>query len=238
LIYLRTLEPATAVPDNIVRSRPRKTRRLLSDKEITALIEATARLRACPAFRRFTLSILLGLLASTGMRIGEALRLKAEDVHLDANPPHLAVYDTKFGKSRIVVLHPSVAAHLRDYAAQRARTLGSHRPEAFFTRTTGKPLRYNITRCTFVRVVRHAGITSTSGAAVTLHSFRHSFAVKRLTLWHRAGENVSDLLPHLSVYLGHLDPRDTYWYLTATTELLEAASARLEAHQQEGASQL
>jgi integrase len=168
------------------------------------------------------------------MRIGEALRLKPEDAHLDANPPHLSIQDTKFGKSRVVVLHASVADRLRDYAAKRATFLGSNRAEAFLTRVTGKPLRYNITRRTFVRVVRRAGITSPGGAAVTLHSFRHSFAVKRLTLWHRAGENVSDLLPHLTVYLGHLDPRDTYWYLTATAELLEAASARVEAHLQEG----
>jgi integrase len=168
------------------------------------------------------------------MRIGEALRLKPEDAHLDGNPPQLSIHDTKFGKSRVVVLHPSVADRMRDYAVQRARFLGSNHPEAFLTCVTGKPLRYKIIRRTFVRVVRHAGITSAGSARVTLHSLRHSFAVKRLTLWHRAGENVSDLLPHLTVYLGHLDPRDTYWYLTATAELLEAASARVEAHQQEG----
>jgi integrase/recombinase XerD len=233
LIHLRTMEPATEVPNNIVRARPRRTPRLLTDKEITSLVEATARLRSCPAFWRFTVSTLLGLLASTGMRIGEALRLKPEDAHLSANPPYLSILDTKFGKSRVVVLHPSVADRLRDYAAKRATFLRSNRAEAFLTRVTGKPLRYKTIRRTFVRVLPHAGIASARGAAVTLHSFRHSFAVKRLTLWHRAGENVSDLLPHLTVYLGHLDPRDTYWYLTATAELLEAASARVEAHQQE-----
>jgi len=168
------------------------------------------------------------------MRIGEALRLKLEDAHLDANPPHLSILDTKFGKSRVVVLHPSVADRLRDYAAKRATSLGSNRAEAFLTRVTGKPLRYSAIRRTFIRVIRRAGIASAGAATITLHSFRHSFAVKRLTLWHRAGENVSDLLPHLTVYLGHLDPRDTYWYLTATAELLEAASARMEGHRQEG----
>ncbi|HSU31160.1 MAG TPA: tyrosine-type recombinase/integrase [Bryobacteraceae bacterium] len=234
LIHLRTIEPATEVPNNTVRARPQRTPRLLTDTEITSLVEATARLRSCPPFWRFTVSTLLGLLASTGMRIGEAVRLKPEDVHLDANPPHLSILDTKFGKSRVVVLHPSVAERLRDYAAKRATFLRSNRAEAFLTRVTGKPLRYSTIRRTFVRLVRRAGIASVRGAAVTLHTFRHSFAVKRLTLWHRAGENVSDLLPHLTVCLGRLDPRDTYWYLTATAELPEAASARVEAHQQEG----
>jgi integrase len=238
LKHLRTVEPATEVPRNIFRNPPRRTPRLLSDQETVSLMDATTRLRACPAFRRLTLTTLLGLLASTGLRIGEALRLKKEEAHLDADPPHLAIYDTKFGKSRIVVLHPTVAEHLRDYAKQRAGVLSTQSAETFFTCRGGKPLSYNVTRRTFLRLLRHAGITSVSGQrAVTLHSFRHGFAVKRLTLWHRAGNNITELLPHLTVYMGHLDPKDTYWYLTATTELMETASARFEIHQQEGASQ-
>lgn len=238
LKHLRTVEPATEVPRNFFRKPPRRPPRLLSDQEVAGLIEATVQLRACPAFRRLTLATLLGVLASTGLRIGEALRLKRDDVYLDADPPHLAIYDTKFGKSRIVVLHPTAADRLRDYARQRASALGTRSAEAFFTNRMGKPLSYNVTYVTFLRLLRHAGITSIAGArAVTLHSFRHGFAVKRLTLWHRAGENVSELLPHLTVYLGHLNPTDTYWYLTATTELLETASERFEHHQREGAAQ-
>lgn len=238
LKHLRTVEPATAVPRNIFRNPPRRTPRLLSDRETVSVMDATTRLRACPAFRRLTLVTLLGLLASTGLRIGEALRLKKEETHLDADPPHLEIHDTKFGKSRIVVLHTTVAGRLRDYATQRAITLGTQSAETFFTCRDGKPLSYNVTRTTFLRLLRHAGITAAAGErAVTLHSFRHGFAVKRLTLWHRAGNNVPELLPHLTVYMGHLDPKDTYWYLTATTELMETASARFEMHQQEGASQ-
>jgi integrase/recombinase XerD len=235
LKHLRTTEPATEVPPNIFRKPPRRNPRLLSNQEVVELMEATKRLRACPASRRLTLVTMLGLLACTGLRIGEALRLNMDEAYLDADPPHLAIHDTKFGKSRIVVLHPTAAERLREYVRQRMVTFGSRSAETFFTCRTGKPLSYNVTRGTFRRLVRHAGITSETGERnVTLHSLRHGFAVNRLTLWHQAGKNVSELLPHLTVYLGHLDPRDTYWYLSATTELLGAASARFEINHQAG----
>jgi integrase/recombinase XerD len=85
-------------------------------------------------------------------------------------------------------------------------------------------------------LVRQLGIKSVAGErTASLHSFRHSFAVNRLTTWHREGKNVQELLPHLSVYMGHLNPKDTYWYLSATPELMEAASSRFETNHQEGA---
>jgi len=232
---LRILEPMTEVPENIFRKPPRRNPRLLSEAEVLELMEATGQLRSSPPFRRLTLATLLGLLASTGLRVGEALRLNVDDVHLDADPPHLAIYETKFGKSRIVVLHSSTAERLRQYGEQRASALSSVAAAAFFASRAGKPLRYNPTYTTFQRVIRHSGISCQTGErTVTFHSLRHSFAVSRLTTWHQAGSDVSQLLPHLAVYLGHLDPRDTYWYVTATTELLSAASARFESSHGQG----
>ena len=237
LKYLRGTEPGTQVPENIFVRRSRRTPRLLSEQEIVRLMEAPSRLRLCEPFHGLTLLTLLGLLASTGLRIGEAIRLKTNETHLDAAPPHLSILESKFGKSRIVVLHPTVAARLRLYAKQRANVLGNVPAATFFTRRTGKPLRYNVTRTTFVRLVRHAEIKAAAGKRqATFHSLRHTFAVKRLTLWHLAGKNVAELLPHLSVYLGHLAPVDTYWYLTATAELLQTASVRFENHRQERTS--
>lgn len=237
LTHVRTLETATEVPDNIFPRHPRRAPHLLSDREVAGLIAAPKQLRSCEPFHGLTLSTLLGLLASTGLRIGEALRLKIDEAHLDADPPHLAINETKFGKSRLVVLHPSVADRLRDYTEQRAAALGQRSAESFFTRRSGQPLRYNVVRSTFLRLLHHAGIETAAGKPkVTLHSFRHRFAVKRLTLWHRAGENVSELLPHLTVYLGHQNPQDTYWYLTATLELLETASTLFEVLPVRGAS--
>ncbi|MFY9529168.1 MAG: tyrosine-type recombinase/integrase [Candidatus Acidiferrales bacterium] len=234
LKHLRGTEPRTQVPDNIFRRRPRRPPYLFSEKELVKLLEAPRRLRLCEPFHGLTLSTLIGLLASTGLRIGEAIRLKANETYLDTDPPHLFILETKFGKSRIVVLHPSVAAHLRVYAERRVHVLRSLSAETFFARRNGKPLRYDTTRTTFVRLLRYAGIKTGAGKPkATFHSLRHTFAVTRLALWHREGKNVAELLPHLSVYLGHLAPVDTYWYLTATPELLEAASARFENHQQE-----
>lgn len=227
LKHLRGIEPGTQVPENIFRRHLRRAPYLFSEKELIKLMKAPRRLRLCEPFHGLTLSTLLGLLASTGLRIGEAIRLKANEAHLDADPPHLSILETKFGKSRIVVLHPSVAAHLRVYAERRDNILG-YPAETFFARRNGKPLRYDTTRSTFVRLLRHADIKSAENSKATFHSFRHTFAVTRLTLWHREGRNVAELLPHLSVYLGHLAPVDTYWYLTATPELLETASARFE----------
>lgn len=237
LKHLRGVEPRTQVPDNIFRKRRRRTPFLFSEKELVRLIEAPRHLRLCEAFHGWTLSTLLGLLASTGLRIGEAIRLKANEAHLDADPPHLSILETKFGKSRIVVLHPSVAAYLHAYAEHREIVLRNLSAETFFTRRNGKSLRYNTTRTTFVRLLRHAGIKTGAGKPkATFHSLRHTFAVRRLALWHRKGRNVAELLPHLSVYLGHLAPVDTYWYLTATPELLETASARFEKPLQERVS--
>lgn len=238
LKHLRGTEPGTQVPENIFRRRPRRTPYLFSEKDLVKLVEAPRRLRLCEPFHGLTLSTLLGLLASTGLRIGEAIRLKANETHLDADPPHLSILETKFGKSRIVVLHPSVVAHLRVYA-ERRDALGNLPAETFFTRRNGKPLRYDVSRTTFVRLLRHAGIKTGAGKPkATFHSLRHTFAVKRLTLWHRDGKNVAELLPYLSVYLGHLAPVDTYWYLTATPELLETASVRFENQRQERTSNL
>lgn len=238
LTHLRTIEPDTDVPRSIFRRPQRRDPRLLSQAEICSLMGATTKLRTCSALRRATMATLLGLLASTGLRIGEALRLKPEEAYLEAEPPFLTIRDTKFGKSRIVALDPTTALHLREYAKQRTAVLGRCSPQTFFTNQSGIPLGYNSTRITFLRLLRHAGVVRRDGEKpVTLHSFRHGFAVRRLTLWHQAGENVAELLPHLSVYMGHVDPRDTYWYLTATPALLEAASARFEDHHKEAAAQ-
>jgi integrase len=101
----------------------------------------------------------------------------------------------------------------------------------------GKRLDYNGQRLTFLRLLRRAGIRAVPGQrGPSIHSFRHSFAVKRLTLWHRERRDVQELLPNLAVYLGHVGPENTYWYLSGTPELLRAASARFESQPMEGGS--
>lgn len=231
LAYLRAIEPSTEVPFPLFRTPPRRPRSLLSQQEITELIEAAAKLRACSKFRHVIVETLFGLLASTGLRIGEALRLTEDDVQLEQDPPYLTIRDTKFGKSRVVVLHPTTAERLRHFQTRRATALSGLPAQTFFTTRIGRSLSYDSVRSTFLRLLRHANIRREAGTpSVTIHSLRHSFAVRRLTLWHQSGQNVTELLPYLSVYMGHASPADTYWYLAATTELLEAASERFESY--------
>jgi len=174
------------------------------------------------------LATLLGLLASTGLRIGEAIRLTMDDVRLDAQPPHLRVLESKFRKSRLVPVDPTTAAALSGYVGRR-HDLGYHAlSEIFFMNERGGPLDTGVLGCWFGKLTGKAGLRPIREGAcrASLHSFRRSFAVRRLQTWHEAGLDVQVLLPTLSVYLGHVRPEDTYWYLTATPDLLRAAGSR------------
>jgi integrase len=237
LQQLRTFELETEVPESPLRFRlPRRRPYIFSECELVGLMRATKRLRLFDQFRVATIRTLIGLLASTGLRIGEALRLKLEDLRLAANPPYLVIRDTKFGKSRNVVLHPTARNHLRKYFGERAKVLGGKSVDVFLTNRMAKRLNYSSQRAMFGRLLRRAGIRSSPGQRrPSIHSFRHTFAVRRLTQWHRDRKNVQELLPHLSVYLGHIGPASTYWYLTATPELLQTAARSFERQQSQGA---
>jgi len=133
LQQIRIFEPATEIPENIYRPLyRRRTPHLYSEHDITRLMDAVWRLQTVTPFRRATVYALIGLLASTGLRIGEALALNVDDVKLRANPPHLVISDSKFGNSRNVVLHPSVAKQLRKYLLRRSKALASRHVKAFF----------------------------------------------------------------------------------------------------------
>jgi len=231
LLQVRTFEGQTGVPQiQFCRRYKRRTPYIFSDQEIQQLMEAAARNRL--RFRAATVSTLIGLLASTGIRIGEALRLTMDDVRLDPTPPHLYIHETKFGKSRNVVLHPSAVGHLQHYIQERDSALCGRQAEPFFTNTLCRPLIYNPLRYSFRQLLKQVGITpSARQRRPTLHSFRHTFAVKRLTLWQRDGIDIRQQLPRLSVYLGHYGPESTYWYLSATPELLQDAGALFDPEQ-------
>ncbi len=238
LQQLRAFEPETEVPESPFQFRhPRRRPYIFSERELVRLMRATKRLRLFDSFRVSTIRTLIGLLASAGLRIGEALRLKLEDVNLLADPPYLVIRDTKFGKSRNVVLHSTAKDHLRKYLCERTKALGGKRVDVFLTNCMGKRLNYSPQHQMFGRLLRRAGIRAIPGQRrPSLHSFRHTFAVRRLTQWHRDRKNVQELLPHLSVYLGHIGPASTYWYLTATPELLQTAARSFEHQQKQGAA--
>jgi len=227
--WLRTLDPAAEVPPpGLIRAGThRATPYLYSGAEIAALMTAATRLpRPVSAL---TYPALIGVLAVTGMRIGEALALKISDFDDDAGI--LTVRHGKFGKARLLPLHPTTAAALTGYLAAR----GQLRPEPasghLFTSVIGTPLDYNRVHRTYRRLTSQAGLTARSAACrPRLHDLRHSFAVASLLDWYRAGQDVQAQLPALSAYLGHADPKHTYWYLSAAPELLALAASRLETY--------
>ena len=231
LLQIRTFEGQTGVPQiQFCRRYKRRAPYIFSDREIQQIMEAPVRNQS--PFRAATVRTLIGLLASAGIRIGEALRLTMADVRLEATPPHLYIHETKFGKSRNVVLHPSTARNLQRYMQERASALRGRHAEPFFTNTLCRALIYNPLRYTFRQMLKQVGITpSAHQRKPTLHSFRHTFAVKRLVLWQREGLDIRQQLPRLSVYLGHYGPESTYWYLSATPELLQDAGALFDPEQ-------
>ena len=236
LTYLQSSLPEVLVPSaNLVAGARRPKPHIFSAAEIQNLMTAAQTLGPQGSLRPLTYATLIGLVLSCGLRAGEAIRLDAADALLDANPPHLAVRQTKFRKSRLVPMHVTTAASMRAYAAERQR-LGYDRVcDAFFVSENAKPLVYQTVARNFVAIARRLGIRGPRGErGASLHSLRHTFTVSRMLAWYRDGVDVQARLPELSVYLGHVCPKETYWYLTAVPELLETASMRFETHRSPG----
>ena len=225
LTHLRASFPDTEVPVmGLLKKSPRRNPYLFSNEQICDLLKKASTLGPAGSLRPHTYETILGLLASTGMRVGEAIRLKTEDVQLHADPPRLEVLESKFHKSRLVLLHPTTAEKLRRYAERRAQKAEESPSQAFFISKRRQPLCYGTLRSWFVRATGELGMRPADGRRLpTLHALRHHFAVERLTLWCQEGAPVKDLAPTLSVYLGHVSPAESYWYLTATPALLMTA---------------
>jgi integrase/recombinase XerD len=224
--YLKTIEPATEVPPCGIwpSTSPRPTPYLWSDSDVVALLQATRDLQ--PRMRALTHETLFGLLAVSGMRVGEALRLCRDDVDLVDGV--LTIREGKFGRSRLIPLHPSTTAALRAYAAHRDENGATARSDMFFVAAAGTGLRYSGVLHTFTQLTTRIGLRTPS-VRPRIHDLRHSFAVRSLLDWHRCGVPVEPRMPVLSIYLGHVDPAGTYWYLSAAPELMELAAARLHA---------
>jgi integrase/recombinase XerD len=230
--HLQPLDPATEVPpeDVLDRRQCRVPPYLYSPQEVTALMSAARTLR--PAFRAVTWRTLIGLLAVTGMRQGEACRLGRDDV--DLNEETITIEDSEFGRSRMVFLHPAAAAALRAYERARDEAFPEQEASTFLVNSLGRPLDSRSTPKTFAELATTAGIQAPPGQrAPRLHDLRHAFTVATLLDWYRDGGNVQARLPVLSTWLGHADPKSTYWYLSAVPELLALAAGRLEAAGQE-----
>lgn len=227
--YLQTVEPGTEpLPNRLLGpAQYRHIPHIFTDSEMLALLNATSGLRPRGGLRARSVQTYLGLLACTGMRPQEPLRLTRADVDLVANV--LTVRQTKFAKSRIVTLDPTAATAMREYARIRDRRVRRPQSAAFFLSDDGTAFTLRRAQWAFQYLRRKLGWDQEHGnRLLRLYDLRHTFVCRRLLTWHRDGVDVQVALPSLSTYLGHVKVTDTYWYLTAIPDLMNTVSERFE----------
>jgi len=199
------IDPATEIPPLGLVTFRRQWRPpfIYSANDLEALMAAVPRLIPTP-MRAATFQTMIGLLSSTGMRVGEVISLGRSDI--DWSDGVLIVRASKFNKSREVPLDPTVVDALGSYAGVRDRCVREPRSSAFFVSRVGTPVFYSDFGFVFRRLVRDSGVGASSPVSPRIHGLRHSFAVHTLVRWYEAGEDVGALLPRLSTYMGHFDP--------------------------------
>jgi integrase len=225
--HLHTLDDVSEVPpDDLLPARRRRTTPYLyTPQEVADLMRATDILPKTHV--QATYRVLVGLLAVTGMRIGEAIGLDRDD--LDMGGGIVTIRKGKFGKARALPLHPTTVAVLQNYLLRADRPSPSGAP-VLLSSSTGKRLRYSNVHPTFQKLLHHCGIVPRSATCrPRIHDLRHSFAVSTIAEGYRSG-NPGSRLATLATYLGHVDPKHTYWYLSAAPELLGLAGDMLERH--------
>lgn len=196
-----------------------------TEDQVTALMVAARSFRS--PMRQASFEAIVGLLWTTGMRIGEAFNLDCADVDLAQRV--ITVRGAKFNKSRQLPIHDTTGEALRSYATRRGQLFPHTDTPAFFLSAAGTRVLYCNFHLGWLELVRDAGLEARStGCRPRPHDLRHAFAVRTLVGWYRQGVDVEACLPLLSTYLGHVHPAHTYWYLSAAPELLGLAAARLE----------
>jgi integrase len=225
LLHLSAAIPETQVPQrNLIAGYKRPIPFIFSANELQLVMEAAADFKP-GHFCSVVLHAILGLIAATGLRAAEALNLDRPDVMPRSSPETLLIREGKFGKTRLVPVHSTTAEQLRVYAGHRELLGYSLETPAFFVSRQRGRLSYDTLRDAFKKLITKLGIRARNGSNdPTLHSLRHSFVVTRLRTWHEEGLDVQSRLAHLATYLGHVDVHETYWYMTATPEMLSAAA--------------
>ena len=224
--YLAIFDPRTEAldPQALPRSRATPPPRLLDEGELARLLVASRAAKALNApFRGETHYTIVGLLASTGLRSGEALRLDRADIEGDL----LRIRQSKFHKDRLVPVHPTMGTQLRSYAEERDRTFPKVKSPAFFLSSRGLRLSPSGFGDAFRQARASAQLDGDRPRSLRPHDLRHRFAVTRLVTWYREGIDVQTQLPLLATYLGHVRYSDTAYYITGTAELVGLAAERL-----------
>lgn len=223
--YLAGIDAGTQVPPLGLMPHRRRWRRpfIYTPADINAVMDQ-ARCSIVSPLRAATYRTLIGLLAASGLRIGEAITLDRGDV--DWAEGVLLIRESEFGKFRLVPLQASSMAALRDYTQVRRDLQPRPQDPSFFVSLTRKRLLYADVSRTFRQLIDNAGVGTGAPYPPRLHDLRHTFAVRTLLAWYHADQDVQAKIPSLSTYLGHREPGSTYWYLSATPELLAMAAAR------------
>jgi integrase len=222
-------DPKTEIPP--IRLLPFRSRRarpyVYTQDEIRRLLRAALKIQSPHKLQPHTYRCLFGLLAVSGLRLGEAINLQPRDV--DWSDGVLTIRGAKFGKTRLVPVHSSTLAVLRDYANRRDKIFTGRILPTFLVTSHGTKLeKTNLSRI-FRELSRQIGIRKPGVRnGPRLHDFRHRFAIETLLRWYRRGESVPQRMPVLSTYLGHGNVSGTYWYLGSTPELIVAASKLVE----------
>ena len=231
--YLKQFEPGTEVPEESVfgPEAGRVAPHIFHEQEIIDLL-AAARLIGPPgSIRPATYETLFGLMASTGLRVSEALHLRDADVDLKRGM--LTIRQTKFAKSRLLPVHPTTVAALAKYRRTRARHVAATVDMPFLIssrgRRLGEPLGDRQAHRVFNMLRDSLGwVNRGAHAAPRLHDLRHTFVVRRMMLWHADGKDIDQMMLALSTYMGHAEIFYTYWYLTAVPELMALVGKKFE----------
>ena len=217
------IPPAGLLPFRAQRAHPY----LYTEQEIQRLLAAAKSLSPASGLRPWTYHCLFGLLAVSGLRISEAIKLERQDV--DFYQGVLTIRQTKFNKNLLIPLHISTRDVLSEYAEHRDRLVPNPSSSCFLLNDCGRCLERSAVRRTFYDLSRQIGLRGPADhAGPRIHDFRHRFALNTLIQWYRAGEDIERRLPVLSTFLGHAHVADTYWYLSIHPELMGLATERLE----------
>ena len=225
--YYSAIDPRTEVPsqEQLPFKSKRTTPYIYTEQQILELIKAAKKLPSETGLRASTLATVLGLLTVTGMRIGEIVGLDREDV--DLNEGVLFVKKAKLDRRRLVPVHPSTVKALQRYERFRDKVYPKLKTTSFFVSEVGTGATADMVRSNFEKLSYQIGLRHSSDKSnPRIHDFRHSFAVHMMQNWYRQGKNVEKLLPQLATFLGHQLLNNTYWYMTATPELLNLAAKR------------
>lgn len=231
--YLKQFEPDTEVPDELIFGPEpgRVAPHIYREEEIVELLAAAHNLGPCGSLRPATFETLFGLMASTGLRVSETIHLRDADV--DLKHGMLTVRQTKFAKSRQLPLHPSTVVALAHYRRHRERHVSSTADSPFLISSRGQrlgqPLGERQAHRVFTALRDSLGwINRGAHDTPRLHDLRHTFAVRRMLLWHADGTDIDQMMLALSTYMGHAEISYTYWYLTAVPELMALAGGKFE----------